>query len=79
MINQQAGDGERLFGSVTAADLAGVLSKQGFEIDKKKILLEEPIKTLGEHVITVKLHPNIKATFTVKVVRESRPAGECYG
>ena len=69
LINQQAGDGERLFGSVTAADLAGVLSKQGFEIDKKKILLEEPIKTLGEHVITVKLHPNIKATFTVKVVR----------
>ncbi|MBI4537026.1 MAG: 50S ribosomal protein L9 [candidate division NC10 bacterium] len=60
----------RLFGSVTSQDLSEALAARGISVDKKKILLEEPIKTLGRHQIGVRLHAEVTAEFTVVVERE---------
>lgn len=68
-IAAQAGEGEKLFGSVTSRDVADALAGKGIEIDRKDLIVSETIKTLGEHKITVKFAPEIEATFTVNVVR----------
>lgn len=60
----------RLFGSVTPSDVAAALAAQGFEIEKKRITLSEPIKRLGEYFASVKLHPEVSAKITIKVVPE---------
>ncbi len=60
----------RLFGSVTPADVAAALAAQGFEIDKRRITLSEPIKRLGEYTAAVRLHPEVSAKITIKVVPE---------
>lgn len=67
-----AGEKGRLFGSVTAADIAGELQRHGFALDKKKIVLDEPIKSTGHYEVSVKLHPGVKATVVVKVEEESQ-------
>jgi len=69
-IAQKAGEADQLFGSVTAKDVAEALEKQKFTIDRRKVQLEEPIKQLGEHKITVRLHRDVTAEVTVNVVRE---------
>lgn len=69
-IFAKAGEEDRLFGSVTSADISEALKQQGFEIDKKKIILEEPIKRLGEHTAKVKLHPEISVELKVVVNKE---------
>ncbi len=66
----QAGEDDRLFGSVTAQDVAELLAKEGHEIDKRKILMEEPIKSLGVYTIPIKLHRDVTAEVKVWVVRE---------
>jgi large subunit ribosomal protein L9 len=66
----QAGEDDRLFGSVTAQDIADLLTKEGFEIDKRKILLEEPIKALGVYTVPIKLHKDVTADVKVWVVRQ---------
>jgi large subunit ribosomal protein L9 len=66
-----AGEGGRLFGSVTSNDIAAALEKMGFPVDKKKIALAEPIKTIGRHEVTVKLHQGVKATVVVQVEKEN--------
>ena len=63
----------RLFGSVTNADIARGLEAQGYEIDRKKITLSEPIKKLGEYQASVRLHPEVAATVTVIVNPEEEP------
>ena len=63
-----AGEDGTLFGSITSADIAELLGKQGLVTDKKKIEIAEPIKTLGEHVVTIKFHQGVEAPVTVKVV-----------
>lgn len=65
-----AGEGGRLFGSVTAADIAAELHKLGFSVEKKKVILEEPIKAAGRYEITVKLHSGVKAAVAVEVEAE---------
>ena len=67
---RKAGESEQLFGSVTAADIADELAKQGFEIDKRRIQLAEPIKVIGGHEVTARLVHGITATFKVNVTRE---------
>jgi large subunit ribosomal protein L9 len=67
VFRQPAGEGGRLFGSVTAADIASALTREGFAVDKKKIVMEEPIKTLGRHTVTVKLLTGVKASVVVRV------------
>jgi large subunit ribosomal protein L9 len=70
-IAQKAGENEQLFGSVTVADLAAALEKQGYNIDRKKIQLAEPIKTLGDFKVAVKLHKEVTVDVPVHVVREA--------
>lgn len=70
-IAQRVGEAERLYGSVTAAMIATALEAQGFEVDRKQLELEEPIKKLGTYEIPVRLAPEIKAQITVEVVSES--------
>jgi large subunit ribosomal protein L9 len=67
-IAQRTGDDGKLFGSVTASDIAAKLAEAGIEIDKKKILLDEPIKTLGSRTIPVKVGYQVKADVKVEVV-----------
>lgn len=65
----QAGEGDKLFGSVTNMELAETLKKNGLEIDRRQILLADPIKHLGEYDVPVKLHPEVTATLKVVVAR----------
>ncbi|HHX86995.1 MAG TPA: 50S ribosomal protein L9 [Firmicutes bacterium] len=65
-----AGEGGRLFGSITVSDLAAALQADGFDIDKKKVILDEPLKSLGEHRVTVKLNSGVKASIQVNVEKE---------
>lgn len=64
----KAGEGGRTFGSISTKEITGVLKEQhGFDIDKKKLQLPEPIKTIGSHTVVVKLHPQVTAELKVKV------------
>src|SRR5690242_17432291 len=69
-IAQKAGENDQLFGSVTAKDVAEALEQKNFTIDRRKILLDEPIKQLGEHKVSVRLHKDVTTEVTVNVVRE---------
>lgn len=69
-IAQKAGENDQLFGSVTSADIAARLEEQKFHIDRKKIVLHDPIKQLGEHTVTVKLHREVSVDIKVNVVKE---------
>lgn len=69
-LKAKAGEGGRLFGAITSKQIAEVLSKQGLKIDKRKIELDEPIRHLGVTQMTVKLHPEVKATLKVQVTEE---------
>ena len=64
------GEGEDLYGSVSLSDIAEALEEKGFKLEKKKFLADEPLKTLGEFTISVKLHPEVIASFLVIVERE---------
>jgi large subunit ribosomal protein L9 len=68
-ISARAGEGGRLFGSVTKSDVArAVEEQQGEAIDRHKIMLEDPIRTLGTHQIEIKLHEEVNALVTVEVI-----------
>jgi large subunit ribosomal protein L9 len=69
-ISQKAGENDQLFGSVTSKDIAEALELQGYTIERRKIVLEEPIKTLGEFKVPVRLHREVTAEVTVHVVKE---------
>ncbi len=69
-IKRKAGETDHLFGSVTASDVADVLALQGYNVERRKIQLDEPIRTLGEHKVSVRLHREVTAEVTVNVVRE---------
>ena len=67
-VKVRAGDGGRLFGAVTAADIAGAITEAGGEVDKRTIVLGNPIKSLGAHTVTVRLHDEVEATVNLNVV-----------
>ena len=69
-IARKTADQEKLFGSVTAKDIENALEEKGLKVDRKQIVLDEPIKQLGEFPIKIKLYPGIAADITVKVVEE---------
>jgi large subunit ribosomal protein L9 len=69
-LARRVGDTEQLYGSVTAADIADFLKTKGFEIDRRKLILPEPIKAIGEHDVPLKLHREVTAPLKVKVVKE---------
>jgi large subunit ribosomal protein L9 len=69
-IAQKAGENDQLFGSVTAGDIATALEKLGYNVDRRKVHIEEPIKQLGDHKATVRLHRDVSIDVPVHVVRE---------
>ena len=69
-ISAAAQDNDRLFGAIHEADIAKALEAQGYKIDKKNILLEEPIKTLGVYKVPIKIYEDIKSELKVWVVKE---------
>ncbi len=70
-IKAKSGEEGKLFGSVTTMDIADAVKAQGVVIDKRKIVLEEPIKRLGDYTVTVKLHADVTAEFKLSVVAEA--------
>jgi large subunit ribosomal protein L9 len=71
VIKAKAGEHGKLFGSVTSPDITAALKKStGFEIDKKDVSIDEPIRHTGTHEVKVKLHKNVTATVKVQVVEE---------
>ena len=72
-ISRKVGETEALYGSVTTGDIAHALGEKGVEIDKRKIVLQEPIKKLGEFTIPVKLHREVTTSITVRVIAEGEP------
>lgn len=69
-FSRKAGENDQLFGSVTAADITEALAAQGFEIDKRRIQLAEPIKVVGQYEVTAKLIHDVSATLKVHVTPE---------
>ena len=69
-ISAQAGEEDKLYGAVTNADIQKALTTEGIELDKRKIQLEEPIKKLGIYTVEIELHPEVKASLKVWVVKE---------
>ena len=68
MVSIKAGEGGKVFGSVSSKEIASALKAQSdFEIDKKKIQMQEPIRSFGTHEVGVKLHPQVTGTLRVKV------------
>jgi len=70
-IAQKAGENDHLFGSVTAGDIAIALEKQGYNVDRRKVHLDEPIKQLGDFKAAVRLHREVSIEVPVHVVREA--------
>ena len=70
-FTRKSGENGQLFGSVTSADIAHELAGKGFDIDRRKIQLSEPIKSLGDFTISVKLHREVTAHLRVNVVAEA--------
>ena len=69
-IARAAGEEDKLFGSVTSADIYTSLKNEGIDVDKKKILLDEPIKSLGIFTVPIKIHTDVTANLKVWVVKE---------
>lgn len=69
-LSGKAGEEGKLFGSITSQDVADALARAGHTVDKRRIELDHPIKTVGEHAVTVRLHPEVHAQLRVSVVAE---------
>ncbi len=72
-ITVRVGEGEKLYGSVTTQMIADALAEKGLEIDKRKIMLREPIRSLGELELEIKLHPDVRAKLKLAIVSHGNP------
>jgi large subunit ribosomal protein L9 len=70
-IAKKTGEGDRLYGSVTSMDIANLLKQRGVALDRRRIVLDTPLKTLGTHKVPVRLHPEVIAEVEVAVTREA--------
>jgi large subunit ribosomal protein L9 len=70
-LTRKAGENEQLFGSVTSADISEALAAQGYTVEKRKIVLTDPIKLVGEYQIPIRLHREVTATVKLTVQKES--------
>ncbi|HJT24522.1 MAG TPA: 50S ribosomal protein L9 [bacterium] len=68
-LKHKAGEEGRLFGSITSAEVAEALKQKGFDIDKKQIILDEPIRLVGSHDVKIKLHTEVTASLHVEVAK----------
>ncbi len=73
VIARRVGETEALYGSVTSADIAEALGLRGFEVDRRRLGLREPIKKLGSHTVPLRLHREVTVDVAVKVVAEGKP------
>jgi large subunit ribosomal protein L9 len=73
-IARRVGETDQLYGSVTAADITDYLKSKGFEVDRRKLILPEAIKSIGEHNVPLKLHREVTVPLKVKVVKEGAEA-----
>ena len=71
-FQRRVGETEQLYGSVTSADIADLLSSKGFEIDRRKLILPEPLKTLGDHTVNLKLHREVTVPLKVNIAKEEQ-------
>jgi large subunit ribosomal protein L9 len=69
-IARRVGETDQLYGSVTSADIADLLKSKGFEIDRRKLILPEPIKAIGDYDVPLKLHREVTVSLKVRVVKE---------
>jgi large subunit ribosomal protein L9 len=74
VITRRVGETDQLYGSVTSADIAEFLKGKGFEVDRRKLILPEPIKTVGTHPVPLKLHRDVTVTIKVQVAKEGASA-----
>jgi large subunit ribosomal protein L9 len=74
ILIRQASDSLQLYGSVNARDIANALAEQGFEIDRRQVVLDHPIKTLGVHEVRINLHPEVHVTVIANVARSKDEA-----
>ncbi|MEM6481033.1 MAG: 50S ribosomal protein L9 [Pseudomonadota bacterium] len=74
VVIRQASDGGNLYGSVSTRDAAIVATEEGFSIDRKQVVIRQPIKTLGLHPVEVHLHPEVDAQITLNVARSTEEA-----
>ena len=70
-IGRKVGDNDTLYGSVTNSDIADLLKEKGFDIDRRKILLPDPLRALGEAMVPVKLHRDVTAQLKITVVKQA--------
>ena len=70
-LEVQAGEGDKLFGAVTSADIVEALARQGIAVDRKKLHWGEPIKKLGTYEIPLKLHPEVHSALKIEIVKKS--------
>ncbi|MGA7340715.1 MAG: 50S ribosomal protein L9 [Terracidiphilus sp.] len=75
-FTRKSGEQGHLFGSVTSADIAAGLAARGFEVDRRKIQLSEPLKSLGEFIVSIRLHREVTAHVKVQVQAEAAPETE---
>jgi large subunit ribosomal protein L9 len=71
-FTRKSGENGQLFGSVTSADIAGDLEAKGFEVDRRKIQLAEPLKSIGDYTVAIKLHREVTAHVKVQVLAEAQ-------
>lgn len=74
IVLRQASDSGQLYGSVTTRDIADTVTEGGFTIDRSQVLLDRPIKTLGQHPIRIRLHPEVDASVTMNIARTMEEA-----
>jgi len=70
-FTRKSGENDQLFGSVTSSDIAEALGKKGFELDRRKIQLHEPLKTVGEFMVPVKLHKDVTVHLKIVIEKEA--------
>jgi large subunit ribosomal protein L9 len=70
-IAKKTGEGERLYGSVTSMDIADLIKARGISLDRRRVILDTPLKTLGTHKVPIRLHPDVVAEVEVAVTKEA--------
>jgi len=70
-IAKKTGEGERLYGSVTSMDIADLIKARGISLDRRRIMLDTPLKTLGTHKVPIRLHSDVVAEVAVAVTKEA--------
>src|SRR5262245_16715353 len=72
-VTRKAGESGTLYGSVTTSEIARLLAERGITVDRRRIAVDQPIKSVGAHAISIRLHRQVAATLTVEVLAEAMP------